>query len=138
MRPFYNLGQRETKRRGRRCTAKAWQNRKTRGPGSDLHASGVLPQSVSSLLTVAFYPGGETEAQGNARVYSVWVAWSAQGRQEAKASRPAPSQMITAGKPVGAEGASLLEMGVGKLLLTLSPGMGDSCSLWWAARGPTH
>lgn len=86
---FYALGHREASRRVRGGTAKAGQNQKPRASAPDLHASRVLPR-VSSILTVVPYPDGETEAQGSARVYCVWVAQPVRGRQEAKARRPTP------------------------------------------------
>lgn len=49
-----------------------------------------LRGSPSEGLTVAFFSEGETEAQGNARVYCMWVAPTTKLRQEAKAGRPAP------------------------------------------------
>ena len=65
--PFYKLGPKEGNSHAQGDTANVWQNEMPRGPGSDLLASGVLPQRVSNPLTVAFYPGGKTEAQGSAR-----------------------------------------------------------------------
>lgn len=61
----------------------------------------------------------------------MWVAQSAKGGQEASPFTDDHSRKACGGQRVPA----CPRMGVGQLLMTV-PGMGDSCSFWWEARGP--